>query len=69
MVATEIVALRVAEDGLDDSMAVPMEVPARMLVYFAACADPKEYTGRVFLAERELKELGLDSGDRPEVTA
>jgi hypothetical protein len=30
-----------------------------MLTYFAACADPKEYTGRVFLAERELKELGL----------
>jgi NAD(P)-dependent dehydrogenase (short-subunit alcohol dehydrogenase family) len=69
MVATEIVNLRVEEEGLDNSMAVPMEVPARMLVYFAACADPKEYTGRVFWAERELKELGLDSGDRPEVTA
>lgn len=69
MVATEIVTLRVEEEGLDGSMAVPMEVPARMLVYFAACADPKEYTGRVFLAERELKELGIDSGDRPEVTA
>jgi NAD(P)-dependent dehydrogenase (short-subunit alcohol dehydrogenase family) len=69
LVATEIVALRVEEDGLDDSVAVPMEVPARMLVYFASCADPMEYTGRLFWAERELKELGLDSGDRPTVTA
>lgn len=69
LVATEIVALRVAEDGLDDSVAVPMEVPARMLVYFASCADPMEYTGRLFWAERELRELGLDSGDRPGVTA
>jgi NAD(P)-dependent dehydrogenase (short-subunit alcohol dehydrogenase family) len=69
LVATEIVSLRVQEEGLDDSVAVPMEVPARMLVYFAACADPAEYTGRLFWAERELRELGLDAGDRPAVTA
>ena len=60
LVTTEIVALRIAEDGLDDSQAVPMEVPARMLAYFAACADPMEYTGRLFWAERELKELGIE---------
>jgi NAD(P)-dependent dehydrogenase (short-subunit alcohol dehydrogenase family) len=60
LVATELVAIRVKESGLDDSVAVPMQVPARMLVYFAACADPMEYTGRLFWAERELKELGLD---------
>jgi len=38
-------------------------IPARMVVYFAACADPEEYTGRLFLAEREMNELGLDRGD------
>jgi NAD(P)-dependent dehydrogenase (short-subunit alcohol dehydrogenase family) len=65
LVATEIVSLRVREDGLDDSVAVPMEVPARVLAYFAACADPMEYTGRLFWAERELKELGLDLDDQP----
>jgi hypothetical protein len=69
LVATEIVSLRVREDGLDDSVAVPMDVPARMLAYFAACADPMEYTGRLFWAERELKELGLDLDDQPMVTA
>jgi hypothetical protein len=69
LVATEIVALRVREEGLDDSVAVPMEVPARVLAYFAACADPVEYTGRLFWAERELRELGLDLDDQPSVIA
>jgi NAD(P)-dependent dehydrogenase (short-subunit alcohol dehydrogenase family) len=68
LVATELVAIRVKEAGLDDTVAVPMEVPARMLAYFASCADPKEYTGRLFWAERELKEFGLDLDDRPAVT-
>jgi NAD(P)-dependent dehydrogenase (short-subunit alcohol dehydrogenase family) len=65
LVATEIVLLRIEQDGLDDSQAVPTEVPARMLTYFASCADPMEYTGRLFWAERELKELGLDTDERP----
>jgi NAD(P)-dependent dehydrogenase (short-subunit alcohol dehydrogenase family) len=69
LVATEIMVLRVKEDGLDDSTAVHPNVPARMLTYFASCTDPMEYTGRLFWAERELKELGLDPGDRPKVTA
>ena len=69
LVATEIVTLRVQEEGLDDSVAVPMEVPARVLAYFAACADPVEYTGRVFWAERELKELRLELDDQPAATA
>jgi NAD(P)-dependent dehydrogenase (short-subunit alcohol dehydrogenase family) len=69
LVATEIVTMRVREEGLDDSVAVPMEVPARVLAYFAACADPWEYTGRVFWAERELKELGLDLDDQAAVIA
>ena len=69
LVATEVVAIRVKEAGLDDSVAVPMDVPARMLVYFASCADPMEYTGRLFWAERELEELGLDVDDeRPAIT-
>jgi NAD(P)-dependent dehydrogenase (short-subunit alcohol dehydrogenase family) len=68
LVATEIVNMRVVEEGLDDSVAVPMDVPARVLAYFAACADPTEYTGRVFWAERELKELGLEFDDQPATT-
>jgi NAD(P)-dependent dehydrogenase (short-subunit alcohol dehydrogenase family) len=60
LVATELVAIRVKEQGLDDSVAVPMDVPARMLVYFAACEDPMEYAGRIFWAERELAELGIE---------
>ena len=60
LVATELVAIRVKEKGLDNSVAVPMEVPARMLVYFAACEDPMEYTGRIFWAERELADMGIE---------
>jgi NAD(P)-dependent dehydrogenase (short-subunit alcohol dehydrogenase family) len=59
LVATELVAIRVKERALDDSVAVPMTVPARMLVYFAACEDPWEYTGRLFWAEREMAALGI----------
>jgi hypothetical protein len=40
---------------------ISMDVPARILAYFAACEDPLEYTGRVFFAERELAALGLDT--------
>ncbi len=60
LVATELVAIRVKDMGLDDSVAVPMAVPARMLVYFAACENPEEYTGRLFWAERELAEMGIE---------
>jgi NAD(P)-dependent dehydrogenase (short-subunit alcohol dehydrogenase family) len=59
MVATELVAIRVKEKGLDDSVAVPMTVPSRMLVYFAACENPMEYTGRLFWAEREMSEMRI----------
>ena len=38
---------------------VSIDVPARVLAYFAACEDPAEYTGRIFWAERELEALGL----------
>ncbi|HUD29206.1 MAG TPA: SDR family oxidoreductase [Novosphingobium sp.] len=60
LVATELVQIRVRERGLDDSVAVPMTVPARMLVYFAACEDPAEYTGRLFWAEREMAAMGIE---------
>ncbi len=59
LVATELVVIRVKEMGLDDSVAVPMTVPSRMLVYFAACENPWEYTGRLFWAEREMETLGI----------
>ena len=67
LVATELVAIRVKQAGLDDSVAVPMAVPARMMVYFAGCADLMEYTGRLFWAERELADMGieLDPEDAP----
>lgn len=60
LVYTEIVAYRVKNAGLDDSVAVPMTVPARMLVYFSACENPKEYTGRLFWAEREMADMGIE---------
>jgi len=60
LVATELVAVRVKEAGLDDSVAVPVTVPSRMLVYFASCEDPMEYTGRLFWAEREMAEMGIE---------
>lgn len=60
LVATELVAIRVKNAGLDDSVAVPMTVPARMIVYFSACENPMEYTGRLFWAEREMAEMGVE---------
>ena len=63
LVATELVAIRVKNSGLDDSVAVPMTVPSRMLVYFAACENPMEYTGRLFWAERELNDMGIPLDD------
>jgi len=31
-----------------------------MICYFAACENPKEYTGRLFWAERELADMGIE---------
>jgi NAD(P)-dependent dehydrogenase (short-subunit alcohol dehydrogenase family) len=64
LAASPIAVSRVKTAGMDDSLMVPLDVPARMLAYFAACADPAEYAGRIFWAERELAELGL-SVDAP----
>lgn len=60
LVSTELVQIRVKERGLDDSVAVPMTVPARMIVYFAACENPWEYTGRLFWAEREMAAMSIE---------
>jgi NAD(P)-dependent dehydrogenase (short-subunit alcohol dehydrogenase family) len=49
-------------DRQDASM-ISMDVPARILAYFAACENPLEYTGRVFFAEREVAALGLGTDD------
>jgi NAD(P)-dependent dehydrogenase (short-subunit alcohol dehydrogenase family) len=59
-VETEIATYRIANAGLASEGIIPMEIPARMISYFAACNIPLEYTGRVFWAERELAALGID---------
>ncbi len=60
-VETEIVAERlrgVPKDQIDGGP-VPMTTPARMMVYFAACENPAEYTGRLFWAEREMADMAI----------
>jgi NAD(P)-dependent dehydrogenase (short-subunit alcohol dehydrogenase family) len=61
-VESEIAAYRVANAGFPAEGIIPMEVPARMICYFAACEEPSEYAGRIFWAERELAALGLEAG-------
>jgi NAD(P)-dependent dehydrogenase (short-subunit alcohol dehydrogenase family) len=61
-VASEYVQQRMAavpESERGAGSPIPMTIPARMIVYFAACADPAEYTGRIFWAERELADMGI----------
>jgi NAD(P)-dependent dehydrogenase (short-subunit alcohol dehydrogenase family) len=62
-VATESAEANTELGDREDAQMVSMDVPARVLAYFAACHDPLEYTGRVFFAERELAELGLKTDD------
>ena len=61
-VATEIVEARLAKvppGETNESRPVPMTIPSRMLVYFAACENPIEYSGRLFWAEREMADMGI----------
>ena len=62
-VATEIVRARLEKQSFNpqagDMRPVPMSTPARMIVYFASCENPQEYTGRLFWAEREMAEMGI----------
>jgi NAD(P)-dependent dehydrogenase (short-subunit alcohol dehydrogenase family) len=60
-VATEMAQHHARVRGDDGSQMISMDVPARMLVYLAACENPAEYTGRIFWAEREAAALGLDT--------
>jgi NAD(P)-dependent dehydrogenase (short-subunit alcohol dehydrogenase family) len=63
-VATEIVQARLEKMNFDpkegDNRPVPTTVPARMIVYFASCENPAEYTGRLFWAERELADMRIE---------
>lgn len=60
LTASELTVKNVQTAGLDDSALVPMEMPARLVSYFAACEKPLDYTGRLFWAERELKDWGIE---------
>jgi NAD(P)-dependent dehydrogenase (short-subunit alcohol dehydrogenase family) len=60
-VATESSEANTELGDRQDARMVSMDVPARILAYFAACENPLEYTGRVFFAEREVAALGLDN--------
>jgi NAD(P)-dependent dehydrogenase (short-subunit alcohol dehydrogenase family) len=60
-VSTEMSQSNTMLGDREDARMVSMDVPARIIAYFAACQNPLEYTGRVFFAERELAELGLDT--------
>jgi NAD(P)-dependent dehydrogenase (short-subunit alcohol dehydrogenase family) len=62
-VATESAEANTELGDRQDAAMISMDVPARVLAYFAACANPLEYTGRVFFAERELAALGLETDD------
>ena len=62
-VATESAEANTELGDRQDAKMISMDVPARILAYFAACENPLEYTGRVFFAERELAELGLKIDD------
>ncbi len=62
-VASEVVQdrLKGVPKGASQVTAGPiaMAIPARMIVYFAACENPIEYTGRLFWAEREMADMGI----------
>jgi len=62
-VATESAEANHELGDRQDAAMISMDVPARVLAYFAACENPLEYTGRVFFAERELAALGLTTDD------
>jgi NAD(P)-dependent dehydrogenase (short-subunit alcohol dehydrogenase family) len=64
-VATEIVQARLAKQAFNpkegDTRPVPTSTPARMIVYFASCENPNEYTGRLFWAEREMADMEIST--------
>jgi len=62
-VATESSEANAELGEREDAKMVSMDIPVRILAYFAACEEPIEYTGRVFFAQRELAELGLETDE------
>jgi NAD(P)-dependent dehydrogenase (short-subunit alcohol dehydrogenase family) len=76
-VASEVVQERLKSVSAPESAArvtagpIAMTIPARMIVYFAACENPAEYTGRIFWAEREMSAMGIqfDVADQASSTA
>ena len=66
-VASEVVSARLASRGFSpkkgEARPIDTVIPARMIIYFAACSDPAEYTGRLFVAEREMEALGISRSE------
>jgi NAD(P)-dependent dehydrogenase (short-subunit alcohol dehydrogenase family) len=60
-VATDLAQEEDLERLVDPSMAVPITALARMQVYFAACENSWEYTGRLFWAKREMAAMHIES--------
>jgi NAD(P)-dependent dehydrogenase (short-subunit alcohol dehydrogenase family) len=61
LVATERVAIRIKDMELADGVAVP----ARMIVYFAACENPWDFVGRLFWGECKMAALGIELASEP----
>lgn len=60
LTASELTVMNVQNAGLDGSALIPMEIPARFMAYLASCENPLAYTGRLFMAKRELDAMGID---------
>lgn len=60
LTASELTVMNVANAGLDGSALISMDIPARFMTYLAACENPLAYTGRLFMAQRELDAMGIE---------
>lgn len=60
LTASELTVMNVESAGLDGSALISMDIPARFMTYLAACENPLAYTGRLFMAQRELDAMGID---------
>ena len=60
LTASELTVQNVKNAGLDGSALISMAIPARFMTYLASCENPLDYTGRLFMAQRELDAMGID---------
>lgn len=60
LTASELTVRNVENAGLDGSALISMDIPARYMAYLAACENPLAYTGRLFMAQRELDAMGIE---------